>query len=50
MYVTDWFSTFLDLAGLKHRIPDAVDSFSMWRTWSGLTPSPRDDIVLNLDR
>lgn len=50
MYVTDWFSTFLDLAGLKHRIPDAVDSFSMWRTWSGLTPSPRTDIVLNLDR
>ena len=50
MYVTDWFSTFLDLAGLKQRIPDAVDSFSMWRTWSGLTPSPRADIVLNIDR
>jgi len=50
MYITDWFSTFLDLAGLKADIPDTADSFSMWRSWSGLTHSPRDDIVLNMDR
>ena len=50
MFVTDWFSTFLGLAGLKERIPDPVDSVSMWKTWSGLTPSPRADIVLNMDR
>ena len=50
MYITDWFSTFLQLAGLKEKIPNSVDSFSMWRSWSGLAPSPRDNIVLNMDR
>ena len=32
IYITDWFSTLLDLAGLKHRIPAAVDSLSIKRT------------------
>ena len=50
IYITDWFSTLLDLAGLKHRIPATVDSLSMKRTLLQGKRSRRREIVLNLDR
>ena len=63
IYITDWFSTLLDLAGLKHRITAAVDSLSIKRTLlrgtrtrsnrrrtSSRSRRRRREIVLNLDR
>ena len=50
IYITDWFSTFLHIAGLKHKIPDNVDSFSMWKTISKNKKSPQHEIILNLDQ
>ena len=41
IYITDWFSTLLDLAGLKHRIPATVNSISMKRTLLRGTSSSR---------
>ena len=58
IYITDWFSTLLDLAGLWHRIPAGVDSLSMKRTllqgrssrWRRNRKNRRKEIILNLDR
>ena len=50
MFITDWFSTFLSLAGLSDQIPPDADSFDMWRTLSSNRKSPRDEIVLNMDQ
>jgi len=50
MFITDWFSTFLSLAGISDQIPTDVDSFDMWKTISKGGRSPRDEIVLNLDQ
>ena len=50
MYVTDWFSTLLHLAGQEENIPDDVDSFNMWDSISSGAKSPRTEIILNLDQ
>ena len=50
MFISDWFSTFLSLAGLEHKIPPDTDSFNMWRTLSRNAKSPRSEIVFNLDQ
>ena len=50
MFITDWFSTFLTLAGLAHRIPSDTDSLNMWKTLSRKAKTPRSEIVFNLDQ
>ena len=50
MYVTDWFSTLLHLAGQEENIPDDVDSFNMWDSISSGAKSPRTEIILDLDQ
>ena len=48
--MTDWFSTILDVAGLRRNIPNNVDSISMKRVLMKNKPSKRREIVLNLDK
>ena len=50
IYVTDWFATFLQVAGLKHLIPEERDSLSAWRVISRGKRSKRKEIVLNIDK
>ena len=50
IYITDWFATFLHAAGLKHKIPDDVDSFNVWRAVSRGRKSQRKSIIFNIDR
>eukprot|EP00090_Calanus_glacialis_P005252 TRINITY_DN14070_c0_g1_i1.p1 TRINITY_DN14070_c0_g1~~TRINITY_DN14070_c0_g1_i1.p1 ORF type:complete len:497 (-),score=119.32 TRINITY_DN14070_c0_g1_i1:104-1594(-) len=50
MFISDWFSTFLSLAGLSDQIPQDTDSFDMWKTISKNNKSPRSEIILNLDQ
>ena len=52
IYITDWFSTFLKLAGVDTKTLPPSDSKNVWR---GLTRNKksrgrRKEIVLNLDR
>ena len=35
MFITDWFSTLLGVAGLASFVPSDVDSMDMWPTLSG---------------
>ena len=54
IYITDWFATMLQLAGLSDSIPDNVDSIDMWPVLSTavktLKKGPRQEIVLNIDQ
>jgi len=50
MFVTDWMTTFLSLAGMEDKIPAGLDSFNMWPSISQGRKSPRSEIVLNLDQ
>ena len=50
MFISDWFSTFISLAGISDQIPTDVDSFNMWPTISKANRSPRKEIILNLDQ
>ena len=50
IYITDWFATFLHVAGLKKSIPDDVDSVSAWKIFARQKRSSRKEIVFNIDR
>ena len=50
MYITDWFSTLLSVAGLTSLAPPGIDSFNMWTALSRGKSSPRKEIVFNLDQ
>ena len=50
MYLQDWMTTFLSLAGMEDKIPTGLDSFNMWPSISQGRKSPRSEIVLNLDQ
>ena len=52
IYITDWFSTILSLAGLESAVPITTDSFSfnMWASIASVkAKSPRKEIILNID-
>ena len=50
MFITDWFATLMNVAGLKNSIPTGLDSFNMWPSIIDENKeSPRQEIILNLD-
>ncbi|GAB6164477.1 hypothetical protein JCM19992_04770 [Thermostilla marina] len=48
MFVTDWYSTFISLAGGSHEQERPVDSFDMIDTLFAGKPSPRQEIVFEV--
>ncbi|XP_059608021.1 arylsulfatase B-like [Phlebotomus argentipes] len=44
---TDWLPTFLALAGIRPK--SNVDGFNMWPTLTKNLPSPRDEMIHNID-
>lgn len=50
MYITDWMSTLLHVAGLDAFLPPNVDSINMWPVISHGIQSLRNEVVLNLDQ
>ena len=49
IYITDWFSTFLKLAGVDTKTLPPSDSTNVWRGLTRNKRSRRKEIVLNLD-
>ena len=49
IYITDWFSTFLKLAGINIRSLPPSDSKNVWAGLTRNKRSRRKEIVLNLD-
>ncbi|XP_037081332.1 arylsulfatase B-like, partial [Pollicipes pollicipes] len=49
IHVTDWFPTLLRLAGRPTVPADDLDGFDQWDTISRDRPSPRDELVYNID-
>ncbi|MGI9244981.1 MAG: sulfatase-like hydrolase/transferase, partial [Verrucomicrobiales bacterium] len=45
MFIADWFSTFITLAGGKHEQAKKVDALDMTGMLFGGKPSPRDEII-----
>lgn len=49
--MTDWYPTLINLAGgsfdAKH--PKPVDGFDVWETISSGKPSPRNEVLINID-
>ena len=45
MFVADWFSTFITLAGGRHKQELPVDAIDMTKMLFGGTPSPRNEII-----
>ncbi|XP_023342636.1 arylsulfatase B [Eurytemora carolleeae] len=50
MFITDWFSTLLNLASLKSKIPKDTDSINMWPGLERNSRSTRSRIILNIDQ
>ena len=50
MFITDWFSTLLSVAGLESLVPPNLDSFNVWSSISKNSGSARKEIILNLDQ
>ena len=50
MYITDWFTTLLSVAGLQFLVPPNLDSFNVWNSISTNSGSPRKEIILNMDQ
>ena len=49
IFITDWFSTFLKLAGVNTKALPPSDSKDVWRRITRNKRSRRKEIVLNLD-
>ena len=50
MFITDWFTTLLSVAGLESLVPPNLDSFNLWSSISKNSGSPRKEIIFNLDQ
>jgi len=50
LFITDWFSTILNLAGMEDRVPEDTDSFPMWDTIAEDKASPRSEIIFTIDQ
>ncbi|OQV17861.1 Arylsulfatase I [Hypsibius exemplaris] len=46
-HITDWFTTFLRLAGIQK--PDEIDGYDIWDSISRDRPSPRTEILHQID-
>jgi len=50
MHVTDWYATLVNVAGVTHDTDSTtLDGMNMWSTISDGEPSPRKEILINLD-
>ncbi|XP_057307731.1 arylsulfatase B-like isoform X1 [Hydractinia symbiolongicarpus] len=49
MHVTDWLPTFVNLAGGSVKPNNPLDGVDQWETLQNMTPSPRKEILLNID-
>ncbi len=49
VFVGDWFATFLAVAGAPQKEKTAVDSFDLTATLFGEKPSPRDEIIFDVE-
>lgn len=49
VFVADWFSTFITLAGGSHEQEKPVDSLDMTETLFGGQPSPRKEIIFDVE-
>ena len=47
-HITDWLPTFYELAGGNSSLLQ-VDGYSVWNSLSNNKPSPREDVLLNID-
>ena len=50
MFITDWFTTLLSVAGLESLVPPNLDSFNVWGSISKNSKSGRKEIILNMDQ
>ena len=48
-HITDWLPTLYNLAGGKNSLPTDLDGHDIWRSISEGVPSPREEIVLQID-
>jgi len=51
LHVTDWYPTLINLAGgsFDPKHPKPVDGFDVWETISSGKPSPRNEVLINID-
>ena len=49
IHVTDWFPTFLSLAGIDSNTLKRIDGFDVWGTISKGECSSRTEVLLNID-
>lgn len=49
MHVTDWLPTLVKLAGGDISPSNDLDGFDLWGTLQNADPSPRHEILLNVD-
>ena len=49
MHATDWLPTLLSAAGYNTKNLTNLDGFDLWKTVQNGTPSPRNEILLNID-
>tara|TARA_R110000850_G_scaffold96999_6_gene202662 strand:- start:515 stop:2080 length:1566 start_codon:yes stop_codon:yes gene_type:complete len=49
LFVADWYSTFISLAGGNHEQDTEVDSFDLTDTLFGDAPSPRTEIIYDVE-
>jgi arylsulfatase A-like enzyme len=50
VHVVDWYVTLLALAGASREQPVRLDGFDVWPLLSGTGPSPRSQMLLNVNR
>lgn len=52
LHVTDWYPTLIKLAGgtVNPVHPKPVDGFDVWETISSGKPSPRKEVIINIDK
>lgn len=49
MHATDWLPTLLSVAGYNTTDLHYLDGMNMWQTLQTKSPSPRNEILVNID-